>query len=272
MILGLNGATTMKADLATDIQVAGQAGFQVVEIWAAKLDEFLKSHSLADVAGYLADAGVRAHTINSIEKINFRNAAGRAEVLERCQQLSQYAQAIGCSWIVVVPGPLPQGTSWDEVREETVAVLREMAAVAEPHGIKLAFEFLGFPWCSVRTLTEAWAIVAATDRSNVGVVLDTCHFYAGASSLASISTVSPARLAVCHINDVEDVPREQISDAHRLFPGDGVIPLKEIIQEVRSIGYQGVCSVELFRPEYWERDPLDVAQEARQKTLAVLGP
>jgi len=152
-----------------------------------------------------------------------------------------------------------------------VAVLREMADVARPYQVGLAFEFLGFPWCSVRTLTEAWAIVAATDRLNVGAVLDTCHFYAGGSPLASIGAVSPARLAVFHINDVEDVPREQITDAHRLFPGDGVIPLKDILRELRAIEYRGVCSVEIFRPEYWERDPLEVAQEARDKTLAVLG-
>lgn len=270
MILGLNGATTMKADLATDIRVAGQAGFQVVELWAAKLDEFLESHSLEDLARHLAEAGVKAHAINSIEKITFRDAAGRAEVLERCRQLSQYAQGIGCPWIVVVPGPLPEGTLWHEVREETVAVLRELAAIAQPHRVKLAFEFLGFPWCSVRTLTEAWAIVVATDRPNVGVVLDTCHFYAGGSSLAGIGAVSPARLAVLHINDVEDVPLEQITDAHRVFPGDGVIPLKDIVRELRTIGYRGVCSVELFRPEYWERDPLEVAREAKEKTLAVL--
>lgn len=271
MILGLNGATTMKADLLTDVRVAGRAGYQVVEIWAAKLDEFLKTHSLDALAGGMAEAGVKAHTINSIEKINFRDAAGRAGVLERCRQLSQYAQGIGCQWIVAVPGPLPEGAPWHEVREETVAVLREMAAIAQPYEVGLAFEFLGFPWCSVRTLTEAWAIVAATDRPNVGVVLDTCHFYAGGSKLASIGAVSPARLAVLHINDVEDVPRGQITDAHRLFPGDGVIPLKDIVQELQAIGYRGVCSVEIFRPEYWERDPLGVAQEARDKTLAVLG-
>ncbi len=271
MILGLNGATTMKSDLATDIRVAGQAGFKAVEIWAAKLDEFLKSHTLEDLAGRLAEAGVKAHAINSIEKITFRDVDGRAEVMERCHQLSRYARAIGCPWIVVVPGQAPDGTLWHEVREETVAVLQEMADIARPHGVKLALEFLGFPWCSVRTLTEAWAIVLATDRPNVGVVLDACHFYAGGSTLAGIGAVSPTRLAVFHIDDLEDVPREQVTDAHRVFPGDGVIPLVDIIRELRLIGYQGVCSVEIFRPEYWEREPLEVAKEAREKTLAVLG-
>ena len=41
MELGLNGATTLKAELATDIAVAGKAGFDFVEIWAAKLITYL---------------------------------------------------------------------------------------------------------------------------------------------------------------------------------------------------------------------------------------
>lgn len=40
MKLSFNGATTMKADLATDVKAAAAAGFDYLEIWAAKLREF----------------------------------------------------------------------------------------------------------------------------------------------------------------------------------------------------------------------------------------
>ena len=42
MKLALNGATTMRADLATDLQAAKAAGFDYLEIWAAKLRAFSK--------------------------------------------------------------------------------------------------------------------------------------------------------------------------------------------------------------------------------------
>ncbi|HID88067.1 MAG TPA: sugar phosphate isomerase/epimerase [Anaerolineae bacterium] len=270
MLLGLNGATTMKADLATDIRVAGQAGYDVVEIWAAKLDEFLRTGTLEDVARLLAEAGVKAHAINSIERITFRDPAGQAEVRGRCKQLARYAQAIGCPYIVVVPSPLPEGADSGDAWRESIAVLRELAVIVREHDVGLAFEFLGFPWCSVRTLAEAWAIVREVDRPNVGLVMDTCHFYAGDSTLESIAQMDPAKLWIFHLNDVEDVPKAEITDAHRLLPGEGVIPLREIIRAVRAIGYNGVCSVELFRPEYWEWEPLKLAEEAKRKTEAVL--
>jgi 2-keto-myo-inositol isomerase len=146
-----------------------------------------------------------------------------------------------------------------------------MSEIAAPFGVNLAFEFLGFPWCSVRTAAQGWEIVKATDRANVGMVIDTCHFFAGGSTLDSIRAIDPKKLAIFHINDVESMPMEKIEDANRLFPGDGVIPLKEIIAAVRGTGYDGVASVEIFRPEYWQRDPLAVAQEAKTKSMRVLG-
>jgi 2-keto-myo-inositol isomerase len=113
-------------------------------------------------------------------------------------------------------------------------------------------------------------IVRTTDRANVGMVIDTCHFYAGNSTLDSIREIGIKKLAVLHVNDVEDMPQEEITDANRLFPGDGVIPLRRIIDAVRGIGFDGAASVEIFRPEYWERDPLSVAREAKSKSERVL--
>ena len=270
MQLGFNGATTMTSDLETDIRIAGQAGYDVLEITATKLDAFLKTQSLADGRRLIEAAGLGTHAINSIEKINFREAEGRAEVTARTRQLCEYAKALACPWIVAVPGPAPEGTAWEAVRSDTVTSLRAMSDIALPYGVKLAFEFLGFPWCSVRTAAQGWEIVKTTDRANVDMVIDTCHFYAGGSTLDSIRAVDPKKLAIFHINDVEQMPKDKITDANRLFPGDGVIPLKEIVAAVRAIGYDGVASVEIFRPEYWQRDPLWVAKEAKEKSLRVL--
>ena len=270
MQLGFNGATTMTSDLETDIRIAGEAGYDVLEITATKLDKFLGTHSVADARKLIDAAHLRTHAINSIEKINFREAEGRAEVLARTRQLSEYARALACPWIIAVPGPAPAGTQWEAIRDNTVTSLRAMSDVASPFGVNLAFEFLGFPWCSVQTAAQGWEIVKMTDRAKVGMVIDTCHFYAGNSTLDSIKAIDAKKLAVFHINDVDKTPKEKITDANRLFPGDGVIPLKQIIVAVRDIGFDGVASVEIFRPEYWQRDPLAVAKEAKSKSERVL--
>ena len=61
-----------------------------------------------------------------------------------------------------------------------------------------------------------------------------------------------------------------MQDRHRLLPGLGILPLQEIISGLQDIGYDGVASVEIFRPEYWQRDPYELAQEAHAAVQNVL--
>ncbi len=273
MLLGINGATTMKATLPEDISAAGSAGFKGLEIWAAKMDAYLaeEGNSPETLAGLFKAAGLGPVSINSIEFITFRPPEEYEAIRERCRALCQLGETLGAGKIVVVPSPTPEGATWEQIKAESVRVLRDLSDVAAPYGTRLAFEFLGFGWCSVRTLEQAWEIVRETDRDNIGLVLDTCHFFAGGSSVASIAGVDPNKLFIFHINDVEERPKETIEDAHRLLPGEGVIPLDGILAAVKATGFDGLCSIELFRPAYWERDPAELAAAARAATLQVAG-
>ena len=68
---------------------------------------------------------------------------------------------------------------------------------------------------------------------------------------------------VFHMNDYPaNPPRQAINDGDRVYPGDGVAPLADILQTLREIGFDGYLSIELFNPTYWQQDPLDVARQA----------
>ncbi|HJZ69724.1 MAG TPA: sugar phosphate isomerase/epimerase [Blastocatellia bacterium] len=271
MKLPLNGATTMKADLATDVHVASEAGFDCLEIWAAKLRAYLESHTTDDLKKLFAEHRIEPYSINSIERITFRDEAGREALADECEELCRVASEIGCPYVVVVPGRLPAGSARAEVIEESVRTLDRLSRIAERHDVGLAFEFLGQPDCSVQTLELADEIVLRTARPNVGLVIDSFHFYAGGSIIDSIDALDAARLFIFHINDAEDRPRGQLEDRHRLLPGLGVLPLDDILAALGRIGYDGVASVEIFRPEYWERPPLELARESRKALDRALG-
>jgi 2-keto-myo-inositol isomerase len=270
MELGLNGATTLTADLATDIAVAGKAGFDFVEIWAAKLIGYLDTGGLPALRRDLERAGVRPATLNSVERITFNDPAGHIRMLEEFRRLCGVAESIGCETVLVVPGPRPTRVSAAAIARESVRILRELSRIAAPHGVRLAYEFLGFAGCTVNTLAQCASIVEKVARPNVGLVLDTFHFFAGGSTLASIRRTDPRRIFVVHLNDVERTPRRKMHDALRLFPGKGILPLNGILQSLKAIGYDGKFSVEIFRPQYWRREPLRVAREARASSLAVM--
>ena len=271
MKLALNGATIMRADLATDLQAAKNAGFDYLEIWAAKLRDFLKERSTSELKDLFSQSGLSPLSINSIEHITFRDPKAYESIKQECEELSRIASEVGCPCIVVVPGRLPQGgVSRENVVAESIKVLNELCDIAARYNVTLAFEFLGQPDCSVPALDLAAEIVRKAGRENLGLVIDSFHFYAGGSTLEMIEALEPKLIQIFHINDAEDLPRDQLEDRHRLLPGLGILPLREMVSAFRRIGYDKVASVEIFRPEYWARDPFELAREARAATERVL--
>jgi 2-keto-myo-inositol isomerase len=272
MKLAFHGATTMTSDLETDIAVTGLAGFTALEVWAAKMDRYLAVHSLADLKALFVEHSVTPLALNSIEFIAFRGSE-YAGVQARLHELGRIAQALGCPTVVVVPSPLPErDMPWSEVVAEYVSVLRDLSEIARLYNVKLSFEFLGFGWCSVRTPRAAFEIIQRCERDNVGMTVDAAHFYGGGGLIEELVQLDPDRIFAFHLDDLEDTPKEAITDATRLLPGLGVVPLNDICAQLKRIGYNGSCAIELFRPEYWDRDPQELATTARQAALKVLSP
>ncbi len=271
MKIALNGATTMRADLTTDIEAASAAGFELIEIWAAKLRDFLKTNTVADLKNLLTENDLEPYSINSIEHITFRSSEDYRKIKAETEELSKIAAEIRCPYVVVVPGKLPENASEDEIIEESVKVLNELADIAGKYNVGLAFEFLGQADCSVQTLDLDVKIIELVNRENVGLVIDTFHFYAGNSTFEAIDALDPKKLFIFHINDAENLPKENLTDAHRLYPGEGILPIREIKERFDRIGYDRMVSIEIFRPEYWDENPFDVAKKAKAATEKVLG-
>jgi 2-keto-myo-inositol isomerase len=266
MKLGLNGATIMPSPIEDDIDIAAACGFTAIEFWAAKLDSY--SGSMSRLRERVDRVGLAPSCINSIEDITCRDASGRAALLDELRERVAMANALGAPAIVVVPSCRDERLSRGDAIADAVDVLRTMSDVAGD--IVLAFEFLGKPGCTVPTLDMAIDIIEAVDRSNVGMVLDVFHFYAGGSALDDVRRVLLDKLQVVHLNGAEDLPKPALTDAHRLYPEEGVVPAVEILRLLRERGYDGVASVEIFRPEYWQQPSDDVARHALEGARTVL--
>lgn len=269
---GLNGATTGRADLRTDIRAAREAGYQVLEIRDTKLRQYLESAgTLPGLARELADAGLDAYTLNALEHSTHTTGASLRALLERTKTFCEWAEALRCPCIVAVPSFADDMGDASPARIEAVAAdaLRAMAEVAHPHRVRVGLEFLGFADCTVNTLAAARRIVDAVDDPAVGLVIDAFHFYAGGSTWGMLEGVPAEQLFIVHLDDAEDRPRRDLRDEHRLLPGDGVIPLRELVRRLEDLGCDGPWSIELFRPEYYAWDPVRLARTAREKMEAL---
>lgn len=263
---GLNEATTGPADLLTDLWAAAEAGYQGLEFRDTKLQQYLESGgSIYALRKELADAGVEAISINAIERSTLAGGTERADVLRRCRTLCEWAAGLDCPYVIAVPSFRSEARPGTDIRTATISSLSDMGEIGYRHEVRIGFEFLGFRDCSVSTLRLARDIVETLKHPSVGLVIDAFHFYAGGSTWGMLEGLDPERLFVVHLDDAEDQPLGRLTDAHRVLPGDGVIPLRDLVRRLDTLGYQGPYSIELFRPEYYEWDPVELAKEALRR-------
>ena len=270
---GLNGATTgATVNVETDIRVAGQAGYQAIELRDDKIERYLAAgHSLASLADRVRSAGLEVLSINALEDATLMAVEQASARLARWRKLCEWAAALDAPYAIAVPSLLG-GTppSEDQIRTRSIESLRALAAVAREFDVQVGFEFLG-PLASVNTLRSARRIIEAIDDPSVGLVIDAFHFYVGGSRVTDLDGLDPSRLFLVHLDDAEPGDASGLSDAQRLLPGDGVVPLDALVRALERSGYRGVYSLELSRPEYWTWDPTDLARrglEAMERLFA----
>jgi 2-keto-myo-inositol isomerase len=275
MLISWNGETTPDVDLETEIRAAHAAGFGGIEIFVPKLAPYLARHTARDLGHALRGANLVPVSLNGLESVNLRTRAEFAQVKDECARLANISAECGCSDLVVVPSPRPPGMSDDEVAAQSAGELEELREIAAPYGVTLAFEFLGPATCSVRTLALAQRIIEKThtvsrDPTGLGIVFDTFHFFVGGSAEAEINASSMRLIRLVHLNDVDAKPREVLTDADRLLPGEGVLPLGAMLGALAANGYDGTYSLEVMRPAYRAREIGEYMSDARQKVKAVV--
>ena len=100
---------------------------------------------------------------------------------------------------------------------------------------------------------------------------DAYHTYKGGSDFAALLQLGPQALQTFHINDYPaDPPREAIRDEHRVYPGEGIAPLTEILQGFRQVGASPVLNLELFNRTYWKQPALEVARTGLARMKAAV--
>ena len=94
----------------------------------------------------------------------------------------------------------------------------------------------------------------------------------GGGSIDDLLKIKGDRLACFHINDLPAVPDPLLQrDEDRVMVGEGIADLPRVIANLRSIGYVGPLSLELFNRKLWEQDPLDVVKRGLERIKELVG-
>lgn len=269
MTFGRNGT------LLTHIEDCRRHGISQLEIRKGDLMRCLRAgHTLAEIRAALDENGVTSASFNSIDNFTFNDARGAQLLKENAELLLSTCRQLGCSQMEVIASFNTPTGSKSEIFDETVRGLTLLSDLAARYGVRLALEFMATKGSSVQTLSECLDIVRAVGRDNVGILLDTWHFYAMGSTFESLEQTKGREIFMLHVSDCPAHAPGEAQRTESLLPGDGVIDLKRLLQTLDNIGYDGVVSAEIFAPEITALPPekmLPLVRERMERMLHAAG-
>jgi 2-keto-myo-inositol isomerase len=247
-----------------ELEVAAKAGYKSVEIWVSTLQDFLKSGgTLQEASLIVKDLGITIEGAIGFAPWIIDDQGARIKGLEQMKAEMDQLAAIGCKRIATPPmgattGPLLELAAVTE-RYRKVLELGDQTGVV-PH-----LELWGFSK-NLSRVGELLYIATEVDHPAARVLMDVYHLHKGGSGFSSVKNVGKPLIEVFHVNDYPAAPtRENITDADRVYVGDGVAPLKPLFTSLKNPEYPVVLSFEVFNKNYYAQDPLLVAKTSLEK-------
>jgi len=257
-----------KKPLNEVVKLAIAAGYDGIEPWIREMEDYEKAGGrLEELGKQIEDNGLEVISAIGFPAWAVDDKEQRQAGLEQAKRDMALVRKLGGNRIAAPPaGVTKEAIPLDRLAERYAALL-EVGANA---GVQPQLEL----WGHSRTLSrlgEVLYVASESGRDDAAVLPDVFHLYKGGSDFSGLHLLAGSAVHLFHINDYPaQPPRESIRDSQRVFPGDGVAPLNEILRTLHSVGFQGFLSLELFHPEYWERDAQSVCEEGLRKMKEVV--
>ena len=253
-----------KLPLTQLVSIAREAGFDAIEPWIDELEAHEKSGgSLEDLGAQIRDAGLSVQgAIGFAPWITGEDAAWDA-----ARRDMELVARVGGT---LMAAPPMGATETADVPLELIAQrYAKLCEIGRETGVRPLVELWGFSR-TLSKLGEVAFVAAQSGAANAGVLSDVYHLYKGGSPTQGLKLFNSAAMPLFHVNDYPAIAPAAIGDADRVWPGDGVAPLRETLGVLREIGFDGYLSLELFNPNYWQGEPLETAKTGREKLRALL--
>ncbi len=261
----LNGSTIRPVALLDKIHVAARAGYEAVELWYDEIEAYLEQGGkLADIRHALDDVGLELATLIYLRDWFDTTGERFRQAWQEAQQRLEWAAELRAPFVIASP---PSGKADYAEGARRYAALLELGSAL---GVKPIMEFLGFV-SDLNTIDKALRVLSLCGRDDGVTVVDPFHIARGGDTVESLVKLQASQIAISHFNDIPaHPPVEQLEDADRVYPGEGIFDLKRYVQLLHGIGYRRYLSLELFRRDLWQQDPDEVVRRGLEKMRQVV--
>src|SRR5690606_24888259 len=253
-------------DLVAEIELLSKVGYNGVEPWIQEIDAYTKGGgTLEELGRRFADAGLTVENAIGLATAMHDDDGARAKGLEQLKRDMDKVARIGGRRIAMPPAFGP-AVSLDNA----VQYYREALELGRSMGVTPLLELWGAHE-RFGPLRNGIYVTTAVGHPDASLLLDISHLYRSGTPFDGLRQINGAAMPVIHLNDYPATPeREQLQDSHRIYPGDGVAPLGDILRLLRDNGFRGALSVELFNKEYWQKSAEENARTALEKMRAAV--
>ena len=254
--------------LVDSIEIAAQAGYDGVELWVRDIQAYVnQGNTLAELRSIIHSNSLVVEGAIAFAPWIVDDPDQRQKGFIQMEEEMNLLAELGCKRIAAPPSGF-RGSDMDFFKAGER--FRQALDLGRKTGVMPQLEFQGSS-PSLHHLGQALFIAAAANDPDVRILADVYHLFKGGSGFNGLKMIDGSILEIFHINDYPgDIPREELKDSHRVYPGDGIAPMGEIIADLRKMGGTKVLSLELFNPGYWEQDALEVASTGLQKMKSLV--
>jgi sugar phosphate isomerase/epimerase len=247
-------------DIEISIKKAHALGYDGVEL--ALLDA--SQIDLPTVDPLLKDLGLEVPMISSGQVyaqgglcFTSSDAHIRDQAVSRIKGLIDLAEHFGAIVnIGRVRGPIAPADSYEDSENRFLECLDAVAAYAEPKGTLVAVEPVNrYEINFINSVDEAYQIVQKLDRPNIKIQPDTFHM-----------NIEDRCLEAAFVKCIDRISYIHVADSNRWAPGNGHLNFPNIINVLRSLGYEGYLTAEILA----NPSPDEAAQMAAAYLRALL--
>lgn len=251
-------------DVAAQVELAAKAGYDSIEPWMREIDAYVQAGgSLKDLGKRIRDAGLTVESAIGFARWIVDDDDERAKGLEQAKRDMDTLKQIGGTRIAAPPVGATSQTDLDLFA--AAKRYRALLELGDEMGVVPQAEVWGFSR-SLSRLGETLFVAAESGHPSACLLPDVYHIFKGGSDFAGLKLLGPHAIHVFHMNDYPaQPPRAEMNDAHRVYPGDGVAPLGDILRTLRDNACRCVLSLELFNRDYWKQDAMQVARTGLEK-------
>jgi 2-keto-myo-inositol isomerase len=260
-----------KLSLADEVELAAKVGYDGIEPWIREIEQYRDGGgSLDDLRKRVADAGLSVESAIGFAPWIVDDEAARKAGLEQLKRDMELVRAIGGTRIAAPPVGANRGDA--PALDLFAAAERYRAAleIGDEIGVTPQAEI----WGSSKNLSrlgEAVFVAVESGHPKACVLPDVYHIFRGGTGFAGLGLIAGTAIHCFHMNDYPSgKQRTEYNDGDRVYPGDGIAPLAEILQTLKRTGFNGALSLELFNRDYWQRPADEVAREGLEKMKAAV--